>query len=275
MQHGTTGVGDPGEVIVLRHVPWEHLGGFARCLDDAGCTTRYINLFDGDRVPDLMSARAVIAMGGPMSVHDVDEYPFLVAEIDAIGDAVRAGVPFLGVCLGSQLLATALGASVTVNPRGKELGWHRVTMGGAAPDDAIFRSFHRSETVLHWHGEVFEPPAGAVSLASSERTECQAFRWGKHAWGLLFHLEADPSLISTWLEEPSMHAEATAVDAQLPGRIRADAPLHAPRLRELQDIVIGRLLQLPARAIATRGAYGGPCGKPEEPKSTDMGESGT
>jgi GMP synthase (glutamine-hydrolysing) len=231
--------------MVLRHVPWEHLGGFARCLDDAGCTPRYINLFDGDRMPDLATARAVIAMGGPMSVHDVEQYPFLVAEIDAIGDAVRSGVPFLGVCLGSQLLAAALGAAVAVNPRGKELGWHRVTMAGAASEDVIFRSFNRSEIVLHWHGEVFERPARAVPVASSDRTECQAFRWGEHAWGLLFHLEADPSLVDTWLDEPSMHAEAAAVDSQLPDRIRADAARHTPRLQELQNIVIGRLLQLP------------------------------
>jgi GMP synthase (glutamine-hydrolysing) len=223
---------------VLRHVPWEHLGAFEAHLAAAGVGRTYVDLFAGAAVPDLTRSRAVFAMGGPMGVYDTDRYPFLRAEVAALRAAATAGVPVVGVCLGSQLLAAALGADVRPNPRGKEIGWGQVRTTADAAADAILGRFAPVETVLHWHGDVFDLPEGAVSLASSTLTPHQAYRWGARAWGLLFHVEADPALVAGWLDEPTMRAEAAAVDPDLPERIRAAAAEHRDRLALLQKAVI-------------------------------------
>ena len=177
-----------------------------------------------------------------MGVYEAEHYPFLREEIAAIGEAVRSGIPTVGVCLGSQLLAAALGAAVKPNPAGKEVGWGSVRKMPAAVTDPILRSFRAEETVLHWHGDVFDLPEGAVPLAYSPMTLHQAFRRGPRAWGLLFHVEADPALIRRWLEEPTMRAEAAALDPYLPERIVAEARWHEGRLVHLQEAVLDALL---------------------------------
>jgi GMP synthase (glutamine-hydrolysing) len=230
------------EVLVLRHVSWEGLGAFEERLDERGVPWRYVDLFAEYPLPDLRLARALLVMGGPMGVYEVERYPFLSEEISAIGDAVRSGTPTVGVCLGSQLLAAALGAAVKPNPAGKELGWGAIRKTLAAISDPLVGSFQAEETVLHWHGDVFDLPENAVPLACSPMTPYQAFRWGSRAWGLLFHVEADPALVRRWLDEPSMRAEAAALDPVLPERLEAEAPRYEARLMHLQEAVLNALL---------------------------------
>jgi GMP synthase (glutamine-hydrolysing) len=177
-----------------------------------------------------------------MGVYEAERYPFLREEIAAIGEAVRSGMPTVGVCLGSQLLAAALGASVKPNPAGKEVGWGSVRKTPAALTDPILGSFRAEETVLHWHGDVFDLPEDAVPLAYSPMTLYQAFRWGSRAWGLLFHVEADLALVRRWLGEPAMRAEAAALDSGLPERIEAEAPRYERRQAYLQEAVLNALL---------------------------------
>jgi GMP synthase (glutamine-hydrolysing) len=177
-----------------------------------------------------------------MSVYEAQRYPFLREEIAAIGEAVRSGMPTIGVCLGSQLLAAALGAEVKPNPAGKEVGWGSLSKKPAALTDPILRSFRTEETVLHWHGDVFDLPEGAVPLASSPMTLHQAFRWRSRAWGLLFHVEANLTLVRRWLGEPSMRAEAVALDPSLPERIETEAPRYEGHLVYLQEAVLDALL---------------------------------
>jgi GMP synthase (glutamine-hydrolysing) len=177
-----------------------------------------------------------------MGVYEAQRYPFLRAEIAAIGEAVRSGISTVGVCLGSQLLAAALGAAVKPNPAGKEVGWGSVRKTPAALTDPILGSFRAEETVLHWHGDVFDLPEGGVPLAYSPMTLHQAFRWGSRAWGLLFHVEADPALVRRWLGEPAMRAQAVALDPGLPERIEAEAPWYEWHLVHLQEAVLDALL---------------------------------
>lgn len=231
-----------GDVLVLRHVRWEGAGAFGDQLDACGVPWRYVDLFADRPLPDLRLARALLVMGGPMGVYEVERYPFLREAMVAIGEAVRGGMPTVGVCLGSQLLAAALGAEVKPNPAGKEIGWGSVRKTPAAVTDPILGSFRAEETVLHWHGDVFDLPEGAVSLARSPMTFHQAFRWGSRAWGLLFHVEADPTLLRCWLNEPAMRAEAAALDPSLPERIEAEAPRYEARLVHLQEAVLDALL---------------------------------
>lgn len=146
-----------------------------------------------------------VFMGGPMSVNDTDRYPRLAEEIAWLREAVEAELPVLGICLGSQLLARALGAEVTPGPA-KEIGFAPIEV--LEPSDPVVGPLAPSTSVLHWHGEVFDLPPGASALARSEPTEVQAFRAGPCAWGLLFHAEADGALIEQWLAEPTMAEEA-------------------------------------------------------------------
>lgn len=191
-------------LLVVQHAAWEGphriLGHFAK----SAVLER--NLVDqGGQLPPVSEVSGAVFMGGPMSANDTDRLPALGQEIAWLDEALQMELPVLGICLGSQLLARTLGA--TVRPAlVKEIGWAPVTIH--APTDALVGHLAPSSTVLHWHGEVFDPPPGAAVLASSPAAACQAFRVGRRAWGLLFHPEADISLVDRWLAEPAMRADA-------------------------------------------------------------------
>lgn len=193
-------------LLVVRHVPWE---GPHRILDAfAGVPVELVDTLAGDRpLPAVEAVCGAVVMGGPMSVNDTDRHPRLAEEIEWLGDAVAAELPLLGVCLGSQLLARALGATVTPG-RAKEIGFAPVEIldGG----DPLTAPLAPVAEVLHWHGEVFDLPPGATALARSALTDVQAFRAGPCAWGLLFHAEANEALVEQWLAEPTMAEEARA-----------------------------------------------------------------
>ncbi len=161
---------------------------------------------DGDPLPEHEEVSGAVVMGGPMNVDDHGSFPSLATEREWIRQATERGMPVLGVCLGAQLIARALGAEVEP-AAGAEIGFAPVEVSDSA--DPLIGALARSSTVLHWHGDVFDLPDGAVPLASSERTEHQAFRYGS-AWGLLFHAEADAALVEAWLAVPEMAAEASA-----------------------------------------------------------------
>jgi GMP synthase (glutamine-hydrolysing) len=180
-------------VIVVQHVETVGSHAIGDALRARGVEERVVRTDRGDPVPDgLGGACALLVMGGPMGVYEADRFPHLRDEIRLIQRAMADGAPVLGVCLGSQLVAAALGASVTRGPR-REIGWREVRLRDAAQDDPIWRGCPPAFVPLHWHGDVFELPPGAVSLASSEQTEHQAFRSGARTWGVLFHLEMGPT----------------------------------------------------------------------------------
>jgi GMP synthase (glutamine-hydrolysing) len=156
-------------------------------------------------LPSVEDVRGAVFMGGPMSVNDVDRHPRLAEEVEWLGAAAEAELPLLGICLGSQLLARALGAEVSPGPA-KEIGFAPVEV--METSDPVVGPLAPTTSVLHWHGEIFDLPPGATALARSALTEVQAFRAGPCAWGLLFHAEADRTLVEQWLEEPAMAEEA-------------------------------------------------------------------
>jgi GMP synthase (glutamine-hydrolysing) len=202
-----------GEVIVLEHTPCETPGTIGDAVIGARIDIRTVRAYAGDPVPDSPdSAAGLIVMGGPMGVYEQDRFPFLRDELHLIERTLAAGVPVLGVCLGSQLLATALGAPVRKGLR-KEIGWHRVFLEPVSAGDPLFREAPLEFDSLHWHGDVFELPAGAVRLARSHLTECQAFRHGEHAYGILFHMEVTSATISCMIEAFGDELREEGIDA--------------------------------------------------------------
>jgi GMP synthase (glutamine-hydrolysing) len=185
-------------ITVVRHVPFEGLGRIGAALDRAGLRYEYCDLFSGAAPPDLAASAALILMGGPMSANDDEDY--LRAELRLIEAAMRAGKPVLGICLGAQLMAKAMGARVFRNPV-KEIGWFPLYLSEAAASDPLLSGLANPTTVLQWHGETFDLPAGAIHLASSELCRNQVFRYGSQVYGLQFHIETTPEMIADWCRQ--------------------------------------------------------------------------
>ena len=226
------------KVYVLQHHPVENLGTIAEALEGAALAWQYVRTYEGHPVPrEMKGAGGLIVMGGPMAVYQADQYPFLRDEMRLIEQAVREELPVLGVCLGGQIVAAALGAKVTRNPAGKEIGWYPVTLSDDAQEDRLWRGVAPNFTPFHWHGDIFEVPAGAVSLASSEKTACQGFRYGSSVYALQFHIEVTPESVAAMAAEWPRELEKEKISAA--EMIGATAG-HLPELELLSDAIFGR-----------------------------------
>ncbi len=231
---------DRPTLLVIQHVPWE---GPHRILDACGSLAeRTVKPLAGQALPDHDEVAGAVVMGGPMNVDETDRHPELAIEREWLAEALRREMPLLGICLGAQLLARALGAEVRPGER-PELGFAPVEILDL--EDPILGALAPSTTVLHWHGDVFDLPDGAQHLALSAKTEVQAFRKG-NAWGVLFHPEADFALLEAWLAVPEMVREAHGAlgddgAAALPEQAEAAEPdlvaRTAPGLRALAALV--------------------------------------
>jgi GMP synthase (glutamine-hydrolysing) len=190
------------EVLVLQHIACEPPGAYEDVLNERGVTIHRVELDEGDALPDWRTFDAIVAMGGPMGALDDEEHPWLVDEKRLIGDAVRSGLPFWGVCLGVQLLAASLGARVYPGPA-PEVGLLPVLLTDEARADPVFAGMPRELLSLQWHGDTFDLPDGAARLAGSPAYPNQAFRVGTAAYGVQFHLEVSPGLAREWAGVPA------------------------------------------------------------------------
>jgi GMP synthase (glutamine-hydrolysing) len=189
-------------LLAIQHVPWETPH---RILDACeGLAVHTVKPLTGQALPAHDEVAGAVVMGGPMNVDDVERHPGLAVEREWLEEAARRDLPLLGICLGAQLLARALGAEVRAG-EAPELGYAPIEI--LESEDPILGALAPSTTVLHWHGDVFDLPKGATHLARSGQTEVQAFRRG-NAWGILFHPEADFALLEAWLAVPEMVREA-------------------------------------------------------------------
>jgi GMP synthase-like glutamine amidotransferase len=177
----------------LQHVPFEGPAAIADWAQARGHELTGTRLDRGEALPDVADFDWLVVMGGPMGVADRARYPWMEPEISLIGNAVEAGRRVLGVCLGAQFVAAALGARVYPAAR-KEIGWFPVR-AVPAPLSGAFAGFPDAFTPLHWHGDTFDLPPGAIHLARGPDTVNQAFQVGRHVLGLQFHLEATPASV--------------------------------------------------------------------------------
>ena len=233
------------KLLVFQHSPREPLGVFDPMLRNAGFRIRYVNFSrQPDQRPDVSRYNGLVVLGGPMNVDQADRFPHLTTEIAAIRDALARGIPILGICLGAQLLAAALGANVRPNSV-REIGWYPLHPTGAAREDPLCRHLGDHQHVFQWHAYTFDLPPGAVHLASTPACPNQAFRFGDRAYGLQFHLEADEHLIQRWLHVPEYRSEAdSAGPANHVEGILRDTHDHAANALALSQRVFGEFIEL-------------------------------
>lgn len=180
--------------VVVQHVPFEGPGRIAEWMRDRGHALREVQLYRGEELPDIEEVDWAVLMGGPMSVNDTDRYDWLIPEIIWLRKLIEHRRRVLGICLGAQLIARALGSQVYPAHEG-EIGWYPVSVHSTAPV-----ALPENLQVLHWHGETFDLPSGAVRWASSAACPNQAFSFNKRVMGLQFHLESTESSVAALVD---------------------------------------------------------------------------
>jgi GMP synthase (glutamine-hydrolysing) len=248
----STGASAMRRAVVLQHLDREGPGFIADLCRGRGLAVDVLRLDLGVAVPRSLDAGDVlVVMGGSMGVGDIGapRYPFLASEIELLRGILAKGQPVLGVCLGSQLLAHAAGARVYPNQRKdgagafhplREVGFGQVRLLGARHEPAL-AGLGDELPVLHWHGDTFDLPAKAVRLAENDACANQAFRMGKRAFGLQFHVETDAELVRAWAREDSAFAESAlgpgGPAAIIAGSDAGTANMRAPGLRLIGNIL--------------------------------------
>lgn len=231
-------------ILALRHVPHEGLGLLEDVFRDRGLVFQVLDMpSDAPRTLQTGQLAGLVVLGGPMNVDEVHRYPFLAHEIQWIQQAIADRLPVLGICLGSQLLAKALGARVYASDV-KEIGWYQIDWSSEAAGDALFVGCTESPHVFQWHGDTFDLPPAATLLASSAQCRHQAFRFGDSAYGLQFHIEVTAAIVTQWLDESHNCGELAGLDYIDPQAILAATPARLPAMTELGRTVLGRWADL-------------------------------
>jgi GMP synthase (glutamine-hydrolysing) len=225
------------KIWVIQHHPVENLGSIAEALEGAALAWQYVRTFEGQPVPkDMKGAGGLILMGGPQSVYDdAAQFPTCKDELRLIESALKDDRPVLGVCLGSQLLAAALGAKVYKGAR-REIGWYPVRLTSEAADDRLLKGAPEQFTAFHWHGDIFDLPKDSITLASSEITPIQAFRYRDKAYGFLCHLEVTEASVRAMLREFTDEVKHASLRADILGGVETKAE----PLTEIAETVFSR-----------------------------------
>jgi len=197
-------------ILIIKHIDIEGPGTLGDFLKSRQEAFRIVELGAGEALPvDPHTFKAVIVLGGPMNVDEEDRYPFLRPENDFIQKVLKEGIPYLGICLGSQLLAKAAGARVVKSPV-KEIGWYHIQLTDEGKKDPLFEGFRPQDPIYQWHGDMFQIPLNGKLLASAQGCPHQALKVGEKAYGLQFHVEVTDKSIKEWCEE--------YCETDLPGR---------------------------------------------------------
>jgi GMP synthase (glutamine-hydrolysing) len=228
-------------ILVFQHVPHEPLGTLDPQLREAGFRIRYVNFGrDPGQRPRLDRYAALIVLGGPMNADEVDAYPNLATEVQLIREAIDRELSVLGICLGAQLLAKALGGRV-LRGAAPEFGWRHVELSEQGASDPMLGALDSRQRVFQWHEDGIELPPGVEQLASSPACPVQAFRRGKHVYGLQFHLEVSARLIERWLRVPENQAViADSKSGICPATIREQTARYIDANESLSRSTFGR-----------------------------------
>ncbi|KAF0814871.1 GMP synthase [glutamine-hydrolyzing] [Andreprevotia sp. IGB-42] len=224
-------------IVAIRHIHFEDLGTLEPLLRARGHSIEYVDATTADlSTLDVLSPELLVVLGGPIGAYDEAIYPFVSAELALVRERLAAHLPILGICLGAQLIARALGAKVY--PLGvKEIGYSPLTLTGEGRQSPL--AAIGNTPVLHWHGDQFDIPEGAVRLASTPVGANQAFALGQHVLGLQFHLEADASRIERWLVGHASELGQAGID---PRQLRQAAQQSGSQLVAAAHDVVGNWL---------------------------------
>lgn len=227
-------------VQAIRHIGFEDLGSFAAPLRAAGYDIDYIDVAERDPATlDPLAADLLVVLGGPIGVYDHQAYPVVTDELALLRARLAAGRPTLGICLGAQLMAAAIGARVYPGPT-REIGWSALDLSETTAPNPL--AALRDTPVLHWHGDTFDLPEGSTVLASTALCANQAFSRGANVLGLQFHPEVQGARFEHWLLG---HANELAMAGIDPGTLRRDAQRHGRRLEQAgARLLTGWLSQL-------------------------------
>ncbi len=230
-------------LMVIQHESDKALGTWAPILKAHGQRLRFVNFERAPEAqPSLDGYRGVILLGGEMGVYETESYGHLNVEFQLIEEALRRELPILGVCLGSQILAQVLGATVRKHSE-REMGWYPVELTDAGRADPVFGHFGPTERVFQSHGDVFGIPQSAVHLARSALCEGQAFRYGTNVYGLQFHLEMNRAIVDDCLAMPQSQAIFASSGGKFdPVAIRRDTDLYLGRSISLGEEFLRRYL---------------------------------
>ena len=185
------------KILVLQHIEVETPGIILDLMKTKKLEYDCININEKSNAYNPTNYDALIIMGGPMSVNDKEKYSFIKKEIELVKNYIKNNKPILGICLGSQIIASALGSKIYKNSK-MELGWHNVNLLGS--DDYLFKGIDDQFLAFHWHGDVFSLPNKSKKLASSNLTKLQAFNYNNNRYGLLFHLEINEQIINNLVD---------------------------------------------------------------------------
>lgn len=229
-------------IHALQHVDFEELGHIGAWIENQGHPLTLTRLFAGDPLPRLEAFDRLVIMGGPMNIYEDDRYPWLAEERALIRAAVEAGKSAIGICLGAQLLADALGSRVYAGAN-KEIGWWPIKLTGltgAMKDAGLLAGLPEQPTVFHWHGDTFDLPQGAVHLAESEGCRSQAFVFDNRILGLQFHLESTPDTVRAILAHCG-HELIPARYVQSEAEILASDPTLFAHINRMLETLLNRL----------------------------------
>jgi GMP synthase-like glutamine amidotransferase len=176
------------QIVVLQHVAFEGAGILLEIFNQDGHHVEIYKLYAADALPNLAELDVIVVMGGPMGVGDAEQFPWLINEKRFLSEAINSGKPILGICLGAQLLADVLGARVYRNAH-REIGWFPVTTTPAFRASRFGKVLGDEFIPLHWHGDTFDLPSGAISIGTSAACQCQGFVFEERILALQFHLE--------------------------------------------------------------------------------------
>ncbi|GAC1583758.1 MAG: type 1 glutamine amidotransferase [Ktedonobacteraceae bacterium] len=195
-------------------------------------------------IPDPTMYDAMVVFGGPQNANEDEKYPYFLQEKAALRTAVEQDMPVLGICLGGQLLATVLGGTVKKHTI-TEIGFSEVQCTDEGRHDPLYEGLAGRQLVYQWHEDTFDIPPGAVRLATSAKTENQAFRYGRNAYGIQYHIELTPTMLDTWLSEPSLKQEIiNALGNSEYERIMSDRPQHYAQYREHTRVIFENFLRI-------------------------------
>lgn len=231
---------DKKQVWAIQHIGYEDLGSFEPVLKSRGFDVQYFcsrnidykGLFAAD--PEL-----IVILGGPMSVHDTDKNPWIHAEEQFVRERIESDKPIMGICFGAQMIARALDAKTYVGPQGKEIGWSKLMVN----DDGKKTPFRHLDgeftSMLHWHGDTFDLPDGAVLLASSDKYNKQAYSYGEHIFAMQCHPEVTSSKLKLWYASQQKQIQEVGLTIE---HLKKDADIHNKKLSEQSSLFLNEWL---------------------------------